>query len=79
VISDMINTPQAVWFNGGTAKQVQKDVAKTMKEAAGQHAVPTLVAYNVPFRDCGQYSAGGALNTADYLAWIDGFAKGAGN
>ena len=38
-----------------------------------------LVAYDVPFRDCGQYSAGGTLNTADYLAWIDGFARGIGS
>jgi endoglucanase len=36
------------------------------------------VAYNIPFRDCAQFSAGGATNRAEYLAWIDGFAKGIG-
>jgi endoglucanase len=41
--------------------------------------VPVLVAYDLPFRDCGQYSAGGALNTADYAAWINGFARGIGS
>ena len=39
---------------------------------------PVLVAYNIPFRDCAQYSAGGAVDTASYEAWIDGFAAGIG-
>jgi endoglucanase len=34
--------------------------------------------YNAPFRDCAQYSAGGATDTAAYKAWIDGFAAGIG-
>ncbi len=38
-----------------------------------------LVAYDLPYRDCGQYSAGGALSTADYAAWIEAFAAGIGN
>jgi endoglucanase len=50
-----------------------------MLQAALERRVPVLVAYDLPFRDCGQYSAGGALSTADYLAWIDGFARGIGN
>jgi endoglucanase len=37
-----------------------------------------LVAYNVPFRDCAQFSAGGATTMAEYKAWIDGFAAGIG-
>ena len=38
-----------------------------------------LVAYNIPFRDCAQFSAGGATTTDEYLAWIDGFARGIGS
>jgi endoglucanase len=71
-------TPQAVWFNDGTPKQVEANVRKTMAEAALTKSVPVLVAYNIPFRDCAQYSAGGALDTASYEAWIDGFAAGIG-
>ena len=41
--------------------------------------MPVLVAYNLPFRDCAQYSAGGAADTAAYNAWIDGFAAGIGD
>lgn len=79
LIGEMISTPQAVWFTGGTPDQVRRDVHRTVTRAAAHHAVPVLVAYNIPFRDCSQYSAGGATDTAAYEAWIDGFAAGIGN
>jgi endoglucanase len=74
-----VTTPQAVWFTKGTPAQVRKAVRRTMAGARLQHAVPTLVAYNLPYRDCGQYSAGGAAGTAAYAAWIDAFAAGLGD
>ncbi len=79
LIRAMTNESHAVWFTGGTRAEVQRQVRETVNAAAGQHSIPVLVAYDVPFRDCGQYSAGGAQNTADYLAWIDGFARGIGS
>ena len=78
-IGKMLATPQAVWFTKGTPTQVRKEVAKTMLGAKLQRAVPVIVAYNLPYRDCSQYSAGGAADTASYVAWIDGLAKGIGN
>jgi len=54
-------------------------VQKTMADASCEHKVPVLVAYNLPYRDCAQYSAGGAADTAAYEAWVDGFAQGIGN
>ncbi len=42
-------------------------------------AVPVLVAYNVPGRDCAQYSAGGAATGDVYRAWIEAFAAGIGD
>jgi len=77
-IDQMINTPQAVWFNGGSPAQVAAKVGATVGRAGELGTVPILVAYNIPGRDCGQYSAGGALDAASYAAWIDGFAKGIG-
>jgi endoglucanase len=79
LIRAMTNQSHAVWFTGGTPAEVTRRVNETVNAAFGQHAVPVLVAYDLPFRDCGQYSAGGALNTTDYLAWIDGFARGIGS
>ena len=50
-----------------------------MALAAFQRSVPVLVAYNIPFRDCAQFSAGGATTRAEYEAWIDGFVAGIGD
>jgi endoglucanase len=71
-------TPQAAWFTGGTPSDVQTSVRKTMEQAARENRVPVLVAYNIPYRDCGAYSAGGAVDSATYAAWIEGFARGIG-
>src|SRR4051794_29080591 len=65
-LAAMVTTPQAVWFTGGTPGEVEKAVKRTMSEAALQKRVPVLVAYNVPYRDCAQYSSGGATDTAAY-------------
>jgi endoglucanase len=72
-------TPQAVWLTGGSPQDVESTVRATMRQAAREGRVPVLVAYDIPFRDCAQYSAGGALDTASYEAWIDGFARGIGD
>src|SRR5580700_12339345 len=79
LLARMVATPQAVWFDGGTPAQVQAQVRQTILEAAFERAVPVLVAYDIPGRDCAQYSAGGALDQADYEAWISGFAQGIGH
>src|SRR5262245_51947018 len=60
LIRKMIQTPQAVWLTGGTPKEVEQDVRRTMERATDKGTVPVLVAYDVPGRDCAQYSAGGA-------------------
>ncbi len=75
-IARMVTTPQAVWFTSGTSKEVRKAVHRTTTQAAVRRAVPTLVIYNVPGRDCSQYSSGGAGSDAAYRTWIDGFAAG---
>ncbi|MFR9779118.1 glycoside hydrolase family 6 protein [Micromonospora sp. MS34] len=75
----MIRTPQAVWVTGGSGHALTQSVKAEVKRAAGRKTVPVLVAYNIPFRDCSQYSAGGADSVADYEAWIDAFAAGIGD
>jgi endoglucanase len=79
LIQAMIDTPSAVWFTGGSPKSVEQAVKSTVSRAAGKGAVPVLVAYNIPFRDCSQFSAGGATSVAEYNAWIDAFAAGIGD
>ncbi len=59
--------PQAQWFDGQSDRA---DVAGYVGAAAAAGAVPVLVAYDLPGRDCGGYSAGGAATPAAYRHWI---------
>jgi endoglucanase len=79
LLTRMEATPQAVWFTGGTPDQVRAQVRQTMVEAAFERAEPVLVAYDIPGRDCAQYSAGGATGLSAYEAWISAFAAGIGS
>ncbi|WP_143261674.1 glycoside hydrolase family 6 protein [Allokutzneria sp. NRRL B-24872] len=45
--------------------------------AKGQ--LPVLVGYNIPNRDCGSHSAGGARSPEDYLKWIDVVGRAIGD
>jgi endoglucanase len=78
LIEWMVDTPSAVWFTSGTPREVGHAVKATVQRAAGKKTVPVLVAYNVPGRDCSQYSAGGAPTGDAYRAWIDAFAAAIG-
>lgn len=69
---------QARWF-GGWNGDIFSDVRNYVGQAAAANALPTLIAYNIPQRDCGGYSAGGAGSDAAYKSWIDAFANGIGN
>lgn len=69
--------PSATWFTGSSPEQVEHEVAQVVARADDR--VPVLVAYNIPFRDCAQFSAGGATSMAEYTAWIDAFAAGIGD
>ena len=75
-IAALESKPKAVWVTKGTPADARAAVKGTVHRASHQHAVPVLVAYNVPGRDCGGLSAGGALTTAEYKVWIDGVASG---
>ncbi len=69
--------PQALWL-GDWHRDVRSVVARRMRAARAADAVPVLVAYNIPDRDCGQHSSGGARDGAAYLRWIDKVARGIG-
>lgn len=71
----LASQPTAKWF-GGWSGDVQSAVHSYVSAAASAGKIPMLVAYNIPQRDCGGYSAGGASN---YTDWIGNFARGIGN
>jgi endoglucanase len=54
-------------------------VAEVARAAEAERRTAVFVAYNVPHRDCGQYSQGGAENADAYRRWLDSFADGIGD
>lgn len=78
LLSRIATQPTAKWF-GDWNDNISEDVdaAATTITAAG--ALPVFVAYNIPNRDCGGYSAGGAEDAAIYQDWIEDFADAIGD
>ncbi len=72
------NQPTAIWITGD-ATRAQRRVRDVTVKAAAAKRLPLLVAYDIPLRDCGKYSAGGAPSAADYRAWVNAFSAGLGN
>ncbi len=68
--------PVAEWIGvddpQGEARGFTQAAAKADREAL-------LVLYNIPHRDCGSYSQGGAADGNAYRAWLDGVLKGIGD
>ncbi len=69
------NQPTAHWIGDWNPAPAQ-EVHDLVTAAAAVRALPTIVLYNIPERDCGQYSAGGAKDSASYRAWIQAVADG---
>jgi endoglucanase len=68
--------PTAVWL--ADDHRVASRVRSLTQRAARAGATPVLVAYHIPGRDCGRYSAGGAASANAYRGWIRAFARGIG-
>ncbi len=78
VLNKLISQPLANWY-GGWNQDVAYDVSSYVTRATQAGQIPVLVAYNIPHRDCGSYSAGGVSDKQAYANWIAQFAKGIGN
>jgi endoglucanase len=68
----------AVWI-GNWNGDVYKAVRKVTDAAQKSNTVPVFVAYNIPDRDCGGYSAGGMNSPEGYRSWIGSFAAAIGS
>jgi endoglucanase len=67
--------PEAIWLTSDSAPSV---VPKIMTAAAANNMVPVFVAYDIPWRDCSQYSSGGAASAAAYEGFINLLTSGLG-
>lgn len=79
IASRIASQPQGTWFSNYSPSTVTADVQQVTSAAAAAGQVPVLVTYQIPNRDCGGYSAGGAPDLAAYDAWVDAFAAGLGD
>jgi endoglucanase len=71
--------PQAIWFANYSPSTITNDVRTVTSAAASAGQVPVLAVYEIPNRDCGGASAGGAPDLASYDAWVRNFAAGLGS
>ena len=76
-INKIATESQADWF-GDWSGNIRLAVSNRVTTITDAGALPVLVAYNIPVRDCGSYSSGGAGSASEYKAWIDAFAAGIG-
>jgi endoglucanase len=75
VMDEIGRQSQAQWF-GNWNTDLRADVDRVVSSATASGAMPVLVAYNIPLRDCGSFSAGGASSADAYRAWVDAYAMG---
>jgi endoglucanase len=70
--------PAAIWL-GGWNSNISSDVQSKVSAAKSQGAAPVFIAYNIPSRDCGSYSAGGVGGPDSYRSWIKSIADAIGS
>ncbi|MGW1024054.1 glycoside hydrolase family 6 protein [Streptomyces sp. NPDC002577] len=75
-IRKIAEQPTGEWIGPENPEQEARGFTEAA-EKADRDAI--LVLYNIPHRDCGNYSGGGAADGNAYRAWIDGVARGIGD
>jgi endoglucanase len=78
LMAKIASNPVARWFGNWNA-DVRADADRYVAAAADAGAMPVLVAYNIPQRDCGSYSAGGSNSADAYKRWVRSLAEGIGD
>jgi endoglucanase len=77
LIAHIADQPVARWL-GGWVRDIRREVSQAVTTMTGAGSLPVFVAYNIPYRDCGSYSAGGSATANAYRSWIKDFAAGVG-
>jgi len=76
---EIFEQPQSFWYGDNPKKpkkHMEKSIQRLIKRAYPQ--LPVLVMYNIPNRDVGQYSKGGAKDKERYLDYVERFTRGVG-
>jgi endoglucanase len=70
--------PQGTWINTPDPSAAFSQVRAVVSAAGATAAVPVLVAYAIPHRDCAQSASGATTGLASYRVWAAAFARGLG-
>jgi endoglucanase len=76
-VSEIFNNPRCHWFAPKDDRDTNSLTSSVTRLLARAHPyVPSCVLYNIPNRDCGQFSKGGAADEEIYIKWITAFSRG---
>ena len=78
--TEVFKYPSSFWFGDNPKKpkkHMEGSIQRLIQRAKPQ--LPIFVIYNIPNRDVGQYSKGGAKSREDYLDFIERFSRGIGD
>ena len=70
--------PQGRWFANYAPGTITSEVTTYVNGANAAGKIPIAVVYEIPNRDCGGASAGGAPDLNAYRSWVQSFAAGLG-
>ncbi|MGW3117494.1 glycoside hydrolase family 6 protein [Streptomyces sp. NPDC001107] len=77
LLKRIADEPEALWPAGEI--DPGPIVKAAVEAAAEENRTALFVAYDIPHRDCGQHSAGGAADADAYREWIGRFADALGD
>jgi endoglucanase len=76
IVERIASQPTAVWL-GEWSGNVKQTVASIVRTTTNE--IPVFVVYNLPYRDCGNYSKGGLSGADRYREWIRQVYAGLGS
>src|SRR5262249_23444143 len=76
LIERIASRPVAEWIGTDDTEAQTRGLTES---AAAADREALLVLYNIPHRDCGQFSKGGAADANAYRGWVDQVARGIGD
>lgn len=75
LLRKIADQPQVIWL-GEWQRDIRGETDAIVSRVTKAGALPVFAIYNIPNRDCGQHSAGGARGGDDYRRWIIELARG---
>ena len=77
-VAKIFEQPVAFWYGAKRNKNAYANLEKSLKRLLKRTlpALPYFVIYNLPNRDLGHYSKGGASDATEYLLFLQEFCRG---